>query len=279
MAKQHRGVLCDPEIGVTITLDLYLRAQADLQKRQDNSPSPTAQGGGRTSFQMPGRDSHDNRYPTNRMSQSQSMSGAQMQSFNGRPSPQDWQIDVQGHQQGRVVSSPHLMNGRAPQQGPGQYRSPPPGQERGMGDRSQSMGFPQQQQRPSSQSSMGTSTATHGANTSNSPSTSDQTQGPRYNSDSAHNTPRGSPGLQSAQPPHTMNSGDATPPTAIGQAPGTDMPPPAAWTRPFQPIVELIGLQPAKVYGASPPELEMIIAKTSSGAVPKCVIAIGPLEI
>jgi hypothetical protein len=190
------------------------------------------------------------------------MSGAQMQSYSGRPSGQMRQNDGQN----RVVSSPQ-PNGRGPV--PGQYRGQPlTGPERGMGDRSHSMGFQQQQQRPGSQSSMGTSTNTHGATTSNSPSASDMTQPPRQRNDSPNSTPRGSPGPP-PPPVHRMGSGDATPPTSIGQAPGTDLPPPAAWTRPFQPIVELIGLQPAKVYGASPPELEMIVAKTSSGSAPK----------
>jgi CCR4-NOT transcriptional complex subunit CAF120 len=37
----------------------------------------------------------------------------------------------------------------------------------------------------------------------------------------------------------------------------------------FQAIVELIGMQPQKTYVASPPELEMILARTSVGGQPK----------
>jgi CCR4-NOT transcriptional complex subunit CAF120 len=190
------------------------------------------------------------------------MTGPHTQSYSGRPSGQNWQGEIQRPDQGRVVSSPQ-PNGR----GPGQYRGPaPPGQNPnmgGMGERSQSMGFTPQ--RPTSQSSMGTSTNTHRA-ASNSPSASDPTQSPRHRNDSS--TPTGSPGPVA---PAKLSSRDAATPTTIGQAPGTDVPPPAAWTRPFQPIVELIGLQPAKVYGASPPELEMIVAKTSAGGPPKSV--------
>jgi CCR4-NOT transcriptional complex subunit CAF120 len=37
----------------------------------------------------------------------------------------------------------------------------------------------------------------------------------------------------------------------------------------FDDIVELIGYQPHKTYVASPPELEMIFARTSAGQMPK----------
>jgi CCR4-NOT transcriptional complex subunit CAF120 len=37
----------------------------------------------------------------------------------------------------------------------------------------------------------------------------------------------------------------------------------------FAPVVELIGMQPQKTYVASPPELEMILARTSAGGQPK----------
>lgn len=40
-------------------------------------------------------------------------------------------------------------------------------------------------------------------------------------------------------------------------------------TAQFQPIVELISYQPHKTYVASPPELEMIFARTSAGQTPK----------
>jgi CCR4-NOT transcriptional complex subunit CAF120 len=42
-----------------------------------------------------------------------------------------------------------------------------------------------------------------------------------------------------------------------------------AWMREFAPIVELLGMQPAKTYVSSPPELEMIWARTSAGQQPK----------
>jgi CCR4-NOT transcriptional complex subunit CAF120 len=41
------------------------------------------------------------------------------------------------------------------------------------------------------------------------------------------------------------------------------------WQREFNNIVDLIGSQPNKHYVASPPELEMILARTSAGALPK----------
>lgn len=40
-------------------------------------------------------------------------------------------------------------------------------------------------------------------------------------------------------------------------------------TKAFDPIVELIAAQPQKTYVASPPELEMILARTSAGGQPK----------
>lgn len=47
--------------------------------------------------------------------------------------------------------------------------------------------------------------------------------------------------------------------------------PPPSWLKQFDTIVELIGLQPQKTYVASPPELEMILARTSAGGQPKSV--------
>lgn len=41
------------------------------------------------------------------------------------------------------------------------------------------------------------------------------------------------------------------------------------WMKEFAPVVELIGMQPQKTYVASPPELEMILARTSAGGQPK----------
>jgi len=37
----------------------------------------------------------------------------------------------------------------------------------------------------------------------------------------------------------------------------------------FDAVVELIGAQPQKTYVGSPPELEMILARTSAGGQPK----------
>lgn len=41
------------------------------------------------------------------------------------------------------------------------------------------------------------------------------------------------------------------------------------WKEEFELIVDLISCQPLKTYVASPPELEMIFARTSSGQQPK----------
>ena len=43
----------------------------------------------------------------------------------------------------------------------------------------------------------------------------------------------------------------------------------AGWKKPFDAVVEMIGVQPQKTYVASPPELEMILARTSAGGQPK----------
>ncbi len=43
----------------------------------------------------------------------------------------------------------------------------------------------------------------------------------------------------------------------------------SAWMKDFDPVVNLIALQPQKTYCASPPELEMILARTSAGGQPK----------
>ena len=42
-----------------------------------------------------------------------------------------------------------------------------------------------------------------------------------------------------------------------------------AGMREFGAVIELIGMQPQKTYVASPPELEMILARTSAGGQPK----------
>lgn len=54
---------------------------------------------------------------------------------------------------------------------------------------------------------------------------------------------------------------------APGPDSGEDAPP--AWMREFDTIVELFNAQPQKTYVASPPELEMILARTSAGGQPK----------
>lgn len=52
-------------------------------------------------------------------------------------------------------------------------------------------------------------------------------------------------------------------PTGLG-AMGGD-----SWLKEFDPVVELISAQPMKTYVASPPQLEMILARTSAGGQPK----------
>lgn len=51
-----------------------------------------------------------------------------------------------------------------------------------------------------------------------------------------------------------------------GRAIPTDQP---RWMGEFAPIVELLAMQPQKTYVSSPPELEMIWARTSTGGQPK----------
>lgn len=62
----------------------------------------------------------------------------------------------------------------------------------------------------------------------------------------------------------TPPAGPAGGPTGRSAAPGS-----ADWMSEFDPIVDLIQAQPAKTYVASPPELEMILARTSVGGQPK----------
>jgi hypothetical protein len=50
-----------------------------------------------------------------------------------------------------------------------------------------------------------------------------------------------------------------------GSARDTSLP----WMREFDAVVELIALQPLKTYAAGPPQLEMILARTSGGGLPK----------
>jgi CCR4-NOT transcriptional complex subunit CAF120 len=69
------------------------------------------------------------------------------------------------------------------------------------------------------------------------------------------------PGTASQQP-----SASAAPSAPSAPA-GTAAQP--AWMNQFNAVVELIGMQPAKTYVSSPPELEMILAKTSAGGQPK----------
>lgn len=64
-------------------------------------------------------------------------------------------------------------------------------------------------------------------------------------------------------PPQTVRQ----PPTPSSQPQGNQ----PTWQREFNNIVDLIGAQPNKHYVASPPELEMILARTSAGALPKWV--------
>jgi len=55
----------------------------------------------------------------------------------------------------------------------------------------------------------------------------------------------------------------------IGEGVGGVGAPNQPWMRQFEVIVELIAAQPQKTYVASPPELEMILARTSAGGQPK----------
>ena len=55
-------------------------------------------------------------------------------------------------------------------------------------------------------------------------------------------------------------------PVGLNGSPGG---PASTWMREFEDIVDLIGGQPGKTYVASPPELEMILARTSAGGQPK----------
>lgn len=61
------------------------------------------------------------------------------------------------------------------------------------------------------------------------------------------------------------------PPTPSSQALAQGQANQPTWQREFNNIVDLIGAQPNKHYVASPPELEMILARTSAGALPKWV--------
>ena len=55
----------------------------------------------------------------------------------------------------------------------------------------------------------------------------------------------------------------------IGEGIGGVGAPNQPWMKQFETIVELIAAQPQKTYVASPPELEMILARTSAGGQPK----------
>jgi CCR4-NOT transcriptional complex subunit CAF120 len=115
-------------------------------------------------------------------------------------------------------------------------------------NRSQSMPFDQQvQQQQRQQSPM--------QNGANSPSTA--TPPPPAEKDVR---PAGSPNVTPAR--QALGSpGPGSP--ANGTSPGD------AWKRRFDGIVDLIAVQPQKTYVASPPELEMILARTSAGGQPK----------
>lgn len=126
-------------------------------------------------------------------------------------------------------------------------RSPPQQSQGGM-NRSQSMPFDQQvQQQQRQQSPM--------QNGANSPSTA--TPPPPAEKDVR---PAGSPNVTPVRQAHG-SPGPGSP--AIGTSPSD------AWKRRFDGIVDLIAVQPQKTYVASPPELEMILARTSAGGQPK----------
>lgn len=78
-----------------------------------------------------------------------------------------------------------------------------------------------------------------------------------------------------------MGFADAKAPVPLERGAGMDKPSPSPsgpdsldpkWKEEFEPIVELISYQPHKTYVASPPELEMIFARTSAGQQPKWVL-------
>lgn len=99
------------------------------------------------------------------------------------------------------------------------------------------------------------------------------------NGNSGHSTPNtsehftgeeGSSGGSTQQPHPTTDA--QTPPASANTSTGKgDGPPQPAWQRDFNAVVDLIGSQPSKHYVASPPELEMILARTSAGSQPKYV--------
>jgi hypothetical protein len=76
----------------------------------------------------------------------------------------------------------------------------------------------------------------------------------------SNNSPSNMPTPQMVQQPPTPSS------QAIAHGLQNNQP---TWQREFNNIVDLIGAQPNKHYVASPPELEMILARTSAGALPK----------
>jgi hypothetical protein len=81
----------------------------------------------------------------------------------------------------------------------------------------------------------------------------------------------GSPSANSGSPsnmPTPQMVQQAPTPSSQAQAQGPQANQPN-WQREFNIIVDLIGAQPNKHYVASPPELEMILARTSAGALPK----------
>jgi CCR4-NOT transcriptional complex subunit CAF120 len=83
------------------------------------------------------------------------------------------------------------------------------------------------------------------------------------------------PPIHSSNSPSNMSTPQTVqqPPTpssqALAQGQGQGQVNQPTWQREFNGIVDLIGAQPNKHYVASPPELEMILARTSAGALPK----------
>lgn len=91
-----------------------------------------------------------------------------------------------------------------------------------------------------------------------------------------------SPSRGSPQPPPAVNASQGNSPArnvdsqrsratsnASGPVPGAAGSKQPEWMKEYAAIVDLIGAQPAKTYMTSPPELEMILARTSAGGQPK----------
>lgn len=104
-----------------------------------------------------------------------------------------------------------------------------------------------------------------------SPNASSTFSGTQESPADQHHRPMPPP--QVSQPDSRRSSqSNMPPPQSVKQPPTPSSQPQStqpSWQREFNNIVDLIGAQPNKHYAASPPELEMILARTSAGALPK----------